>query len=180
LSSNFPFSVHQSPGSGLWSVATATMIVCHLADEVTAKELTAKAFDLPAAIISEAFANPSDVLEWRATWQQAVAYELQSLSETVEDLTDATAEEIAELRESVSDLREVTAERTREQDLAEQRRQLATLEQRFDAAVERTLKIINKPSHGPNMQRQNRTMVVAATWETDLGERIKELRRQLA
>ncbi|WP_428308261.1 hypothetical protein [Lacipirellula sp.] len=173
----FSFVVYQSPDG--WSVATVTTIVCHNVDELTAKRLTRKALDLPKALINEAFRAPSDVLTWRATFQQATAATLAELNEAVEDIADVTAEELADLHEAVEFLNEVTAEQAREQDLTKLHRQLATLQQRFDAAVVRSLEIINKPSHGPNMRRENRLMVIAATWDTELGERIRELRNRL-
>lgn len=177
MSNNFPFIVYESPDG--FCVATTTQIIAHNVDEVTAKRLTRKALDLPKSLINEAFLTPTDVLTWRATFQAASVAMLAELNEAVEDIADVTAEELADLQESVAELREATAEQNREQDNAELRRQLATLERRFDDAVARSLKIINKPSHGPNMQRQNREMAIAATWDTELGERILELRREL-
>ena len=120
----FPFSVHQNPNDGLWSVVHATGIVCHLTDEVTAKELTAKAFpDFP--LIDEAFAQPVDVLEWRATWQQAVAATLAQLNEDREALADATADELDSINESIDLLNEVAAEQSRELRRATLLRELA-------------------------------------------------------
>lgn len=177
MSSNFPFVVYNSPDG--WSVVTATTIVCHNTDEVTAKELTAKALDLPAALINEAFANSADILAWRATFHQATVAMLAELNASVSDLDDATAEDIAELRESVELLNDITAEQDYQREVADLRRELANLEQRFDAAVERSVKMVTRASHGPNMQRQNRAMVIAATWDTPLGERIKQLREEL-
>ncbi len=167
----FPFSVHQTP-DGLWSVATATMIVCHLADEMTAKELTAKTFDLPAALINEAFANPGSVLTWRATWQQAVAHELQTLSETVEDLTDATAEELADLQASVELLNEVTALQAREQRRAELLRELAAEAFRAGANQQQILSRLIKP-HTPKHIRDAHASVAPTS------RRIIEIQQEL-
>ena len=173
----FPFVVYQSPDG--WSVATTTTIVCHNVDELTAKRLTRKALDVPRSLINEAFATPSDVLTWRATFQQATAATLDQLNEAVEDLSDITAEELGEIRESVAILNEAVEEQALALYVAELRRRLAVAEAEWQRAYDGTVSYLNKPHFHPNTKTQNARRAAATLWAQPIGQRVLSLRQQI-
>lgn len=177
MSNNFPFIVYESPDG--FCVATTTQIIAHNVDEVTAKRLTRKALDLPKALINEAFLTPTDVLTWRATFQQASVAMLAELNEAVEDIADVTAEELADLQESVATLNEAVEEQALTLYVAELRRRLAEAEAAWQRAYEGTVGHLNKNRFHPNVKLQNARMAAAATWATPLGERVLSLRQQI-